>query len=307
MIKRINVKWARPLNDDYFNFGDDLNPYLIKKLSGHNVRYVHFATDRINIVKQFLSSLSINWANLKYYKYFLNSFFVKKYIIAIGSILNWYGSNRCVVWGSGIIDRKSPIKKSTFLAVRGKYTKERLNQLGFNTDVVLGDPALLLPIIYSPKVIKNFELGIVPHHTHYEFVKSKLSHIDDLLVINLNNPNTEEVIDSFLICKHIISTSLHGLIVANAYNINALWFEFKNNPLTNDNVKFLDYFSSVGIPEYRPFPLDLHNFEVAELVKLVQKNGDYNNIKNDLSFIQNELLRVAPFVVSEHFLSREVK
>jgi len=303
MSKRINLKWAKPLNDDYFNFGDDLNPYLIKKLSGSEVRYIHFASDRINIVKQYLSTLSKNCTNINYHKYFLNSFFVQKYIIAIGSILNWYGSNRCQVWGSGIIDRKSPIKKSSFLAVRGQYTKERLNQLGFNTDVVLGDPALLLPLIYNPKVTKKFELGVIPHYTHYEFIKNKLSHIDNLLVINLNNSNTEEVIDSFLICKNIISTSLHGLIVANAYQIDALWFELQDNPLTNDNVKFLDYFSSVCIPEYAPFPLDLQNFEVAKLVKLVQENGDCNNIKNDLSFIQNELLRVAPFVVKKEFLN----
>lgn len=303
MSKRINLKWAKPLNDDYFNFGDDLNPYLIKKLSGSEVRYIHFASDRINIVKQYLSTLSKNCTNINYHKYFLNSFFVQKYIIAIGSILNWYGSNRCQVWGSGIIDRKSPIKKSSFLAVRGQYTKERLNQLGFNTDVVLGDPALLLPLIYNPKVTKKFELGVIPHYTHYEFIKNKLSHIDNLLVINLNNSNTEEVIDSFLICKNIISTSLHGLIVANAYQIDALWFELQDNPLTNDNVKFLDYFSSVCIPEYAPFPLDLQNFEVAKLVKLVQENGDCNSIKNDLSFIQNELLRVAPFVVKKGFLN----
>lgn len=303
MIKKINLKWARPLNDDYFNFGDDLNPYIIKKLSGFEIRYIHFATNRINIVKQFLSYLLKNCANINYYKYFLNSFFVEKYIIAIGSILNWYGSDRCIVWGSGIIDRKSSIKKSTFLAVRGQYTKDRLNQLGFNTDVVLGDPALLLPIIYNPKLIKKFELGIVPHYTHYEYVKKKLSHIDNLLVINLNNPNTEEVIDNFLICKHIISTSLHGLIVANSYNINALWFEFTDNPLTKDNVKFLDYFSSVSIPEYAPFPLDLENFDVDKHVKLVQDNADCSSIKNDLSFIQNELLRVAPFVVKKQFLS----
>lgn len=301
MKRKINLKWAKPLNDDYFNFGDDLNPYIIKKLSGSDVRYIHFATDRINIVKQFLILLSKNCTNINYYKYFFSSFFVKKYIIAIGSILNWYGSSRCFVWGSGIIDRKEPIKKSTFLAVRGQYTKERLDQLGFKNDAVLGDPALLLPIIYNPKVNKMYELGVVPHYTHYEYVNSKLSHIDNLLVINLNNRNTEEVIDSFLICKHIVSTSLHGLIVSNAYAIDALWFEFKENPLTNDNVKFLDYFSSVGIPEYAPFPLDLENFEVSKLVKLVQENGGCNSIKNDLSFIQNELLRVAPFVVKKQF------
>jgi pyruvyltransferase len=306
MEKKINIKWAKPLNDDYFNFGDDLNPYIIKKLSGSDVRYIHFATDRINIVKQFFCYFLENRTKIYYYKHFLNSFFAKKYIIAVGSILNWYGSNRCFVWGSGIIDRKSPIKESSFLAVRGKYTKERLMELGFNSEVVFGDPALLLPIIYNPDVVKKYELGLIPHYTQYEQVKSKLGNIDNLKVINLNNSNTEEVIGDFLACDRIISTSLHGLIVANAYGIRALWFEFKNNPLTNDNVKFLDYFSSVDIPEYLPFHLDLQNFDVEKHINLVEENPEINNIKNDLGLIQKELLRVAPFVVKKQFLKYQL-
>jgi len=303
MKRKINLKWARSLNDEYFNFGDDLNPYIIKKLSGCDVKYIHFGTDRINTIKQFIGTLPKNLFSFKYYRYFLDSFFAKKYIIAIGSILNWYGSKRCVVWGAGIINRKAPIKKSSFLAVRGKYSKARLKCLGYNDNVVLGDPALLLPLIYSPGVEKKFKLGIVPHHTHYEHINDCLLNIDHLKIINLNNPNIEEVINEFLSCENIVSTSLHGLIVAHAYKIDSLWFELEDNPLTNDNVKFLDYFSSVEIPEYNPYQFDLINFDMQKLISLVQENSEINNINNDLKFIQKELMSKAPFVIDRKFLS----
>lgn len=57
MKRKINLKWARSLNDEYFNFGDDLNSYIIKKLSGCDVKYIHFGTDRINTIKQFIGTL----------------------------------------------------------------------------------------------------------------------------------------------------------------------------------------------------------------------------------------------------------
>ncbi|WP_010136852.1 polysaccharide pyruvyl transferase family protein [Ochrovirga pacifica] len=302
MQKRINLKWARPLNDEYYNFGDDLNPYLIEKLSGIKTSYIHFASSKVDVIKQYLLLLKKNFTSLKFHSYFIKSLFAKEYMIAIGSILNWYSSKRCTVWGAGIINRKYGIRNSNFLAVRGEYTKKRLGELGYNTNVALGDPGLLLPLVYHPEVEKKHEIGVIPHFTHYEKVKAAFPEDDRILIINLNNHNVEEVVRQFLSCKRFVSTSLHGLIIANSYGIDALWFEYKNKPLEKDNVKFLDYFSSVGIPEYVPFILDVDNFNIDAHIKLVDDNKKYASIQHDLNQIQQGLLKVAPFKVKEEFL-----
>ena len=62
-----------------------------------------------------------------------------------------------------------------------------------------------------------------------------------------------------------MSTSLHGIIVAHTYGINALWI--KKGDIQTDGIKFDDYFSSVQIDRYSP----IVNFEAILM--------DKNNIK----------------------------
>lgn len=56
-----------------------------------------------------------------------------------------------------------------------------------------------------------------------------------------------------------MSTSLHGIIVANAYGIPARWATFKNssNKVSGDDMKFEDYFLSVGMPVQTPLDLSI--------------------------------------------------
>ena len=52
----------------------------------------------------------------------------------------------------------------------------------------------------------------------------------------------ENVIDAIVSCKSVVSSSLHGLICSDAYNIPNLWIdEFE---LKEGDFKFKDYFSS---------------------------------------------------------------
>lgn len=230
MKKKIYLKWAKSLQKESFNFGDDLNPYIIEKLSGQKVQYVHFANTRLNIVKQFIKEGSKNGFTNDYVSNFFKSMFAKKYVIAIGSILQWYSSSRSIVWGAGIIERNSTVQNSDFRAVRGKYTAKRLIELGYRVPDIYGDPALLLPLVYTPKVSKSYKLGIIPHISHYSLVQQVFSH-EDILVIDLNTDNIEAVVDQICSCNYIASTSLHGLIVSHAYGISAVWFEVKMHPL----------------------------------------------------------------------------
>jgi hypothetical protein len=55
----------------------------------------------------------------------------------------------------------------------------------------------------------------------------------------------EKVVADITSCDCIFSSSLHGLIVAHAYGIPAVWIR-PGGPIMGDDVKFHDYFASVG-------------------------------------------------------------
>lgn len=217
------VKW-NGFNIVPYNFGDDLNVYLFEELTGKKV--------------------------LKYDEFFHIS---KSNYIGIGSIIEWCSTPHSIVWGSGAMygDKNKKIKLSSVKALRGKYTKRYLEGCGIKCPDVFGDPALLLPLVYNPNnVIKKYRYGIVPHFIDLnspsvqEF--SKLQ--DDVLIINLQKYNDwHEVINLFLSCENIVSSSLHGLIIADAYKIPNVRISFSNNILGGD-FKYKDYFSGIGRP-----------------------------------------------------------
>jgi pyruvyltransferase len=300
-MNRINLKWAKSEDENAFNFGDDLSPYIIRKLSNIEISYIHFAGTRYNITKQFLSRVYHGEFSKKLTSSYIKSFLARKYIISIGSIIQWYGSSRCVVWGSGIMNRKDKISSSKFLAVRGEYTKALIKKQGFKAPNVLGDPALLTPLIYFPIVKKKYKLGVIPHKIHYDSLKNQ-TFSDDILIIKLDSINLEKVIDDILSCDYTISTSLHGIIISHAYNIKSLWFKYDILPLDGDDVKFLDYFSSVKIPEYSAFPLNSKKkIDCDEIIGIILSNNGINCIKISIANIQKQLIDVAPFPIKPEF------
>src|SRR5690606_38482184 len=73
----------------------------------------------------------------------------------------------------------------------------------------------------------------------------------EVLLIDLMTNDIEATTDLFLSCERIVSSSLHGLIVAHAYGIPAVWVQFSDK-LFGDGIKFQDYFESVKLPYYQP-------------------------------------------------------
>ena len=127
---------------------------------------------------------------------------------------------------------------------------------------IFGDPALLLPLFYKPNIIEKYKkyIGVIPHLSNYEKYLNKNINTKKYLLINPSD-HWKTVIDKICSCKCIISSSLHGLICSDAYNIPNIWLdEYK---LQEGNLKFIDYFLS--------------------------QNRNINKI-NSLSFFQYELL-----------------
>ncbi len=142
-------------------------------------------------------------------------------IILVGSILehmpdDWNG----VIAGSGLLKEESTkdFTNALILALRGPLTLERVKWVNStNRDVVLADPGLLANELV-PLQEPTYNLGIIPHWTDKhlqhrpEFLKYS-PHIIDV------SKHPLDVITEIAKCKKIVSSSLHGIILADAFGI----------------------------------------------------------------------------------------
>ena len=301
MSKKIKLFWYQH-KEGCGNFGDELNPYIIERLTGSKIQWTSpYNGSRWNSIK------TIAYLFLKEHRSFKEirkspawqKFFNQPVIFAIGSIIRYCDTN-VKVWGSGIISSNEFIPKAKFLAVRGKYTQKRLVDLGYKVPKTLGDPALLLPLGFKGVKEQKYKVGIIPHHVHYKELQELNN--QDVKVINLLDP-IEEIIKDINSCTMTISTSLHGIIVSHSYGVASLWIDFDlDNKLTGDNIKFVDYFSSVDLKEYFPFKINRKKFELQMIEDLFSKNTELTIPKEEkITQIQKSLLSCAPFEILPKF------
>ena len=249
------------------NYGDLLGKYLVEKISG---KKVIFAFPK---------------------KFSFLDYFMPIYVTA-GSILA-HVNYKCIVWGSGIIVADYEIANANFLAVRGPQSRKHLINQGFEVPKEYGDPGLLLSKYYHPDVKKKYRFGIVPHYNDYEKIKDWFESIEDVLLIDLMTNDIEATTDRFLQCEHIISSSLHGVIISHAYGIPAIWQRFTDK-VFGDTIKYRDYFESVEIEPYI-FPIKETPYLVNEMEALFSMEEQVLPKAGVVERLQRELLNVCPF------------
>lgn len=163
----------------------------------------------------------------------------KSDIILEGSVLQLVPENfNGFIVGTGGDCQQYTFADANILSVRGYLTLRNLNPRPAN--IGLGDPGLLARLVYKPATHKKYKLGIVLHFVDsgnnavlriYEANKGEVA-----LISVLQKPS--EVIRQITECDFIISSSLHGLVVADSFNIpNRRWVD----RTTMDNVDFHDY------------------------------------------------------------------
>ena len=297
MNKKIKLFWDE-YKGGHGNFGDELNPYIIKRLTGSKIQWTSsYNGTRWNSLKTIAYLFFKECQNFKEIRYSSawHKFFNKPVIFGIGSIIRFCDTN-VKVWGSGIISSNEFIPKAKYLAVRGKYTQKRLVDLGYNAPKTIGDPALLLPIVYKGNNVKKFKIGVIPHYIHFEELKTLNSL--NVKVINLLDP-IGNIIDDINSCTMTISTSLHGIIASHCYKVASLWVDFElDNELTGDNIKFADYFTSVDLKEYLPFKMNKNYLDLQMVEDLFLKNIKLTKPKETkIRHIQKSLLSCAPFKI----------
>ena len=164
-------------------------------------------------------------------------------LVCVGSVLehmppDWPG----IVAGSGKMYEKSDfsLPNATILGVRGPLTAKN-----FRGNFVLGDPALLADELVS--VDKEYNLGIVPHwsDTELEF-RPEFKKYKPHIIRPAGDPL--EVLREIGSCRKIVSSSLHGIIVADAFGIPRRVEMTKVFEKEGGDFKFRDHNLAVGVP-----------------------------------------------------------
>ncbi|GIT91409.1 hypothetical protein JANAI62_18660 [Jannaschia pagri] len=240
------------------NLGDIINPYIVEKLTG---RPPKFAPRGVGMC-------------------------------AIGSVIKWAKSGT-PVWGSGSPHENDTLAPdAVYHAVRGPYTRDLVLRNGGTCPEVYGDAGWFLPILYRPDVKKTHKTGLILHFQHEEAPLDVSPDIRRIDIRRLGYDEIEAFLDEMLSCERIVSTSLHGVIIAQAYGIPACLGTVTNaqQQIHGDGIKFKDYYASVGVMT-PPKPVDLATFD--KISSDTFSTGDFTPIGNKIDL--ESLLKAAPF------------
>lgn len=233
------------------NFGDLIGPWVLEELTA---RPVH------NTIGQPSSANAI---------------------MTVGSLITGMQRPGMTIWGTGLIAplSASAIKKlktrepDKILAVRGKHTRQQLiNELGWNVPEVYGDPALLMPYLFQPKLKSSPDrpgLGVVPHYSHKKLLTR--DHIKRYGGFPIEvQCQAEKVITEIALSDVVISTSLHGLVLAQAYEVPWVWLRVIDKGLIGDEFKFEDFFTVLERSQVAVFEVMAKDLEKLDLVEVAR-------------------------------------
>ena len=234
LIKRNEKNTINLLYYQIRNWGDAINPTFSSMLT----------TKKIN-------KIDIDVKNL------LHTYFSKKIkYLGIGSIIE-HADRKTVIWGSGLQSPNCPKEVPLEIcAVRGPLTASALSNSGIKCPNIYGDPALLFPYFYKPlEIKKKYKLGIVCHvvdSTNRAILRFKNN--KEIKIISMRKTKLE-LIDEINECENIISTSLHGLVLGDAYKIPTAWAK-ASNKIAGKDFKFFDYHASIGFQIANPIMIN---------------------------------------------------
>lgn len=235
MGEALKVYWWRLDYPRQGNFGDELTPVLIRDVFGRDC----------------------TWASPELCD-----------LAGAGSIVEFLvetrGTNRPVIWGSGFMrDGDSVVSDRDFqiCAVRGRLSKRRV--AASERTVAVGDPGLLASLLLSRIPSKKYDIGILPHWADAGLpLVRQLSTERTVKVIDATS-EPRKVIREVMECRSLLSSSLHGLIVADSLGVPNAHLRLSDNRLIGDRHKFRDYYSLFN---------DVDRHVVVEPGRIVGKN-----------------------------------
>lgn len=220
----LDVYWA----SSHRNFGDVLTPLLLERLFGWQIRHVSYRQADMTAVGSLLQKYTVSRANW---------------------LRRWQESRRppLRVWSTGFIEpvaagRVLP-RRLTVAALRGKRSRAELERLtGARLDVPLGDGGLLASHLLDKRPVVRRTFGLVPHYCDAAdpAVRELANRLDAAVIDVLAKPL--ETLERIASCRFILSSSLHGLVAADALGIPNRRIVFGGGIIGGD-FKFDDYYS----------------------------------------------------------------
>lgn len=216
MMKLKSMPFLMYWFNDVPNFGDLLGPAILKGIAGIEPQWVR-------------SGAHSKW-------------------LTVGSVMECACCGD-IVWGSGTKRAvRHNVRGSRIYAVRGPRSHGLLYpSVG---DVAYGDPAILMPLVYRKSIEpENLDgrqrIGLVAHYVDKDLlIPPACDRRLEWIEIDVQGA-WQSVIDSILRCELVISSSLHGIIIAEAYDIPAVWVQ-PSQRIIGGLHKFLDYFEGTG-------------------------------------------------------------
>lgn len=219
---RVPLCWvATTAEHPFANLGDALSPVIVGALSERPIKHQHFDANSTRFA-------------------------------CVGTIGQDLKGGTIHLWGTGIDAKKKAINQgrssyqcpanTTFHvhALRGPFSAQVFARQGIDVPPVYGDPVWFLPSLIAPALQKQYELGVIVHLTELASLKDAVSLKEHLLRYQIPSSLTssiriistlippsfaaiEQKVKEITSCKRIISTSLHGLVIAETYGIPCLY------------------------------------------------------------------------------------
>lgn len=167
-------------------------------------------------------------------------------LLGAGSILELLDQDYPgIIWGSGKMHehQETYLPHAYFLGVRGHLTRTALD---LPNDTPVGDPGLLMSD-YVKRKAPTVDIAVIPHFSHQQEdwvqnlreEKTKYS----LQIIDVSQ-SPVKVVEKISQARYVLTTSLHGLICADALGVPAAW-ALPEPTLAGATFKFRDYASVV--------------------------------------------------------------
>lgn len=216
-------------------------------------------------------------------------------IVAVGTIGQNQKNGVLHFWGTGVDASRNPLgiegpyqrppnTEFNVHALRGPLSSAAFAAAGISVPDVYGDPVWLLPRIWPLKdVKKTHELGVVLHISELEAQTPKAVVRDiyarykvpeelqgSIRLINTFAPASvdgmRDKVREILSCRRILSTSLHGLVIAETYGIPCAWFATYgkgenvelslHDPASQVDHRIRDFYRGLGRDSIRTYALD---------------------------------------------------
>ncbi|MBT8037057.1 MAG: polysaccharide pyruvyl transferase family protein [Verrucomicrobiae bacterium] len=256
-MKEIKLYWSHSKP----NFGDAMSPLICERLSGRSV--VHASKRTCDLV-------------------------------AVGSLLDRFKERffhpRVNVWGTGFIEDGQPrSSRFHYHAVRGRYSVDLVRGQSINT---FGDPGLLADVLW-PELRggkKSHRIGIVPHYKDRgeKMVKDLANSLKSSFIIDVFGDVTD-VLRQIASCDCVLSSSLHGLIIADSFGIPNARIKLSDKVRGKD-FKFKDYYSIFDL-EYLAVALDPAQINEGVLDHIIQSHD-----RPGVDLIKDRLIEAFPFL-----------